>query len=65
MTRYLAEKIPIEYHNPERNVWLVPCWAEDLNAEVIEVSDDWDYPLPDDLSDPLPDAIEQDEDDIF
>ena len=56
MPRYLAEQIPIEYHNPDHNVWLVPCWASDIDAEVIEIPHGWQYALPDDLGDPLPDA---------
>lgn len=52
--RYLSSDIPEQYRNPAVNVILVPCWADDLNVEVIEVPENWAYPLPDPLPDPLP-----------
>ena len=51
--RYRADEIPQEYWHPEENVWLVPCWDEYHDIEVIEVPDGWPWPLPD-LPDPLP-----------
>jgi hypothetical protein len=58
--RYHSSDIPEQYRHPDRNVYLVPCWASDIDGEVIEVPDDWQYPLPDPMPEPLHDAPEPD-----
>lgn len=49
---YPSSLIPVEYRNPDINVLLIPCWNEYYDIEVIEVPDDWEYPLPE-LPSPL------------
>lgn len=47
---YLASQIPEEYRNPAANVLLIPCFDEAWGVEVISIPEDWDYPLPDNIS---------------
>lgn len=47
MRRYPSDLIPSEYRNPTENVWLIPCWDAVRNIEIIDIPDDWIYPLPD------------------
>jgi hypothetical protein len=54
--RYFAFDIPENFRNPETNVLLIPCWAEDVDQAVIEIPDNWQYPLPDPMPEPLPPA---------
>ena len=46
MRYFLSDQIPESYRNPEVNVWLIECFDEAWNMNVIAIPEDWPYPLP-------------------
>jgi hypothetical protein len=46
MHYYLPEHFPPEARNPAPNVWIIECFDEDWNMNIISLPDDWAYPLP-------------------